>query len=137
MTKPTYTLYNRRTFIKVVGYGMVGFFLILWQQLIFKHISLTGPKGFQKINISGKVDGVYFYDNFLVVKKGASITVLDNKCTHAGCKVNKEHNGDILCACHGSAYNSAGEVKKGPAIKSLARLKYTTDPVSGELTVRI
>lgn len=131
------TFYNRRTFIKVVGYGVLGFFLLLWQQLITKHILLKGLGGVQKINISGKVDGIYFYDNFLIVKKGASITVMDNRCTHAGCKVNKEHNGKILCACHGSVYNTEGGVIKGPAHKPLARLKYTTDPVSGDLIVRI
>lgn len=137
MTNRTSNLYSRRTFIKAVGYGIVGFFLVLWHQLITKHLTLTGPKGYQKINLSGKIDGIYFYDTFLAVKKGASITILNNRCTHAGCKVNKEHNGEIHCACHGSIYKATGEVIKGPATKPLARLNYSVDPVTGELTVKL
>lgn len=137
MTNRPSNFYNRRAFIKIAGFGIIGFFVLLWQQLITKHLSLTGAKGFQKINLSGKVDGIYFYDTFLIVKKGAALTVLNNRCTHAGCLVNKEQNGEIHCACHGSIYKGTGEVIKGPATKPLAPLNYSVDPVTGELTVKL
>lgn len=130
-------VYNRRDFIKVAGVGILAFFLVLWHQITTRHYSIRGGKGYRKINLTGKPDGIYFYDSFLIVKKGSSLTVLNNRCTHAGCKVNKEHNGDILCACHGSTYKYTGEVIKGPALKPLEKLHYTTDPVSGEITIKI
>jgi len=70
-------------------------------------------------------------------KKGAALYIMSNKCTHAGCRVNKEQQGNIVCACHGSAYKATGEVIKGPAVKSLQKLSYSIDPVSGEITVKL
>jgi len=129
--------YNRRTFIKVSGYAIISFFMLIWYQLIKKHFETTGGKDFQKISLAGKANGIYFFDSFLVVKKGASFNVLSNRCTHAGCKVNKEHDGNILCACHGSTYSHTGKVMKGPATKPLSQLSYTVSPVTGEITVKL
>jgi Rieske Fe-S protein len=43
-------------------------------------------------------------------------------CTHLGCTL--EESGDMFsCPCHGSEFNSAGEVIKGPANKELDVLK--------------
>lgn len=137
MTDKDNNAYNRRDFIKIAGIALLGFFFVLWQQLTSKQFSLTGKKGSRKLNLTGQPDGIYFYDSFLVTKKGAALTVLNNRCTHAGCKVNKEHNGEILCACHGSRYKSTGEVIHGPALKPLEKLNYSTNPVSGEITITV
>lgn len=128
---------TRREFIKYLSLGILGGFAILWYSLTKKHISLTGGAGIQKINLSGKPDGFYFFDSFIAAKKGASINIFSNRCTHAGCKVNKVHGNTIVCACHGSAYDFTGEVVKGPAIQKLKTLPYTVNPVSGEITVRM
>lgn len=128
---------NRRDFLKYLGSGIVSGFIVLWYFLTQKHLDLTGLQGFQKINLSGKPDGFYFFDSFIASKRGAAIKVFTNRCTHAGCKVNKEHNNTIVCACHGSAYNSSGEVLKGPASKNLKPLPFSTNPVSGEITIKL
>lgn len=127
--------YTRRSFIKLAGYSLVGGFMALWYLLSAKQLELTGGKDFQKVNLSGKADGVYFFDSFLVTKKGAALTVLTNRCTHAGCKINHEHNGNLICACHGSAFSTAGAVIKGPALKPLAKLNYSIDS-AGNVIVR-
>lgn len=111
--------------------------MLIWYQLIQRHFQTSGGKDIQKINLSGKANGIYFFDSFLVVKKGAGIKVLSNRCTHAGCKVNKEHEGNLLCACHGSTFNDAGKVVKGPAIQPLSSLNYSISPVSGEIIVQL
>lgn len=128
---------TRRDFIKYLGTGILGGFLVLWYALTQKHILLSGGQGFQKIDLSQKADGFHFFDSFIAVKKGASIKVLSNTCTHAGCKVNKIHGDTIVCACHGSAYNSMGQVLKGPATKNLRSLAFSTDPVTGVITVKL
>ncbi|GEM_PF-498491 len=127
---------TRREFIKLIGYSVAGAFLALWYLLTMRQINLTGGSGFQKVNLSEKPDGTYFFSSFIIIKKGASITVLTNRCTHAGCKINREHNGQLVCGCHGSVYSSSGEVLKGPARKPLQHLPYSTDPATGEITVR-
>ncbi len=39
-------------------------------------------------------------------------------CTHLGCAVRHETEG-FICPCHGSRYDLAGEVLKGPAARNL------------------
>ena len=48
------------------------------------------------------------------------------RCTHRGCTV--QPAGDVLeCPCHGSRYNTVGEVVKGPAPRNLRPYPVTTD----------
>lgn len=46
---------------------------------------------------------------------------LDPRCTHAGCQVNPYSiaNNAIVCPCHGSQYDIAGQVVHGPAQNNL------------------
>ncbi len=47
-------------------------------------------------------------------------------CTHLGC-IPIEHKGDYdgyFCPCHGSHYDSAGRIRKGPAPKNLVVPNY-------------
>jgi cytochrome b6-f complex iron-sulfur subunit len=43
-------------------------------------------------------------------------------CTHLGCTLENDTDG-FACPCHGSRFNSVGEVKHGPATKSLTSLR--------------
>jgi cytochrome b6-f complex iron-sulfur subunit len=43
-------------------------------------------------------------------------------CTHLGCTVEQKDNG-FACPCHGSRYDSNGNVLRGPAQKSLRSLR--------------
>lgn len=43
-------------------------------------------------------------------------------CTHLGCTVKPETDG-FACPCHGSRYNQAGAVQRGPAQKPLRALR--------------
>lgn len=44
-------------------------------------------------------------------------------CTHQGCTVHQEANGDFHCPCHGAAFNHQGKVLRGPAQRDLPRFK--------------
>lgn len=128
---------NRRDFLKYLGSIILGGFIVLWYFLTENQLKFSGVRGFQKIDLSGKPDGYYFFDTFIASKKGASVKIFSNRCTHAGCKVNKAHNDVVVCACHGSTYGSSGEVLRGPAIKNLRQLPFSIDPVTGLITVKL
>jgi len=40
-------------------------------------------------------------------------------CTHQGCIVNKQENGQFLCPCHGAMYDQEGKVINPPAPRNL------------------
>ncbi|BAQ63450.1 FAD-dependent oxidoreductase [Geminocystis sp. NIES-3709] len=44
-------------------------------------------------------------------------------CTHQGCTVNKQENGQFLCPCHGAVYDRDGKVVNPPAQRNLNTYK--------------
>ena len=55
----------------------------------------------------------------------------DGRCTHLGCVPlgigegeNAGHYGGYFCPCHGSAYDTAARIRKGPAPTNLAVPEY-------------
>jgi len=59
--------------------------------------------------------------------------VMIGSCTHLGCVPlgqSGEYNG-WFCPCHGSVYDTAGRIRKGPAPQNLAipNFKFTSDTV--------
>lgn len=66
---------------------------------------------------------------FILVRAGSKLTALSAICTHKNC-VLKPRDGNLRCPCHGSIFNPAGEVTKGPAKSNLPRYKVTIDAQS-------
>ena len=54
-------------------------------------------------------------------------------CTHLGCVVERDDEGQFICPCHGSAFDDVGRVKAGPAPKGLVWVEMGVTP-EGELT---
>jgi len=54
-------------------------------------------------------------------------------CTHLGCLLEQSTDG-FQCPCHGSHFDDQGRVLSGPAPRSLAWFKVTTD-IDGRLVV--
>lgn len=59
---------------------------------------------------------------------------VDAICTHLGCTVRLETNGEYACRCHGSRFEVDGDVINGPATKPLRFLRLYWNS-SGQLTV--
>lgn len=58
-------------------------------------------------------------DNKYVVQYTDGTTkVLSRECPHAGCDVDYK-NGEFVCPCHGSKFDSEGKVIQGPATQNL------------------
>ena len=64
----------------------------------------------------------------------SEVHAMSSVCTHLGCIVNREKNGEYLCPCHGSRYAADGKVLHGPAPSPLPWLEITMSP-DGQLVV--
>jgi isorenieratene synthase len=62
----------------------------------------------------GAGDRVYW------TKSGAK-EALSLTCSHQGCTVAKQDNGQFVCPCHGAVYDADGQVIQGPAKRNLAK----------------
>ena len=70
-----------------------------------------------------------------VVRTGqSSYLALSRICTHASCVINLASSG-FSCPCHGSRYDSQGNVTNGPAARSLARHSATLSADGMTLTI--
>jgi Rieske Fe-S protein len=84
-------------------------------------------------------DGVYaaFRDQgFFVIRRGEKLFALSSICTHRKCKLDAEPDHSFHCPCHGSAFNPAGQVTRGPARRNLPLLA-TAINENGQLLVTV
>ena len=59
----------------------------------------------------------------LVRGEGDEVHAFSTTCTHQGCPVSEVTGGEIICPCHGSAFDAGtGEVVAGPAPSPLERI---------------
>lgn len=71
-----------------------------------------------------------------VINLGASgFRAFTSICTHEGCDVNNFSGGTINCPCHGSQYNTAGQVVAGPAPSPLQEFTTAFNASTNTLTI--
>jgi cytochrome b6-f complex iron-sulfur subunit len=68
-----------------------------------------------------------------VVREGNKVAAISTTCTHLGCTVGLSDTG-FACPCHGSRFDTDGNVTGGPAPKALPWYKVSLAP-NGELEV--
>jgi Rieske Fe-S protein len=58
--------------------------------------------------------------SFLVARTGQdAFNAMTAVCTHEGCIITGFSPGRFVCPCHGSQYNTSGQVQEGPANRAL------------------
>jgi cytochrome b6-f complex iron-sulfur subunit len=78
-------------------------------------------------------------DGYLIVIYRVSATSYlahSMQCTHAGCQLDNPNNGIMVCACHGSEFNTVGAVLQGPAISSLTAYQTSYNSATSQLTLK-
>ena len=105
---------NRKTFLRLATFGAAAAFVALWSTMTGKSKEISDQPFVSRINAAKLGTGIFLFDKYIVVKSAASLKVFSNKCTHAGCRINQEIDGQLVCPCHGSRYDSlTGEVLQG------------------------
>ena len=65
---------------------------------------------------------------FLVKTSASTVTALSSVCTHLGCRVSWNADGqELRCPCHGGVFDRHGAVKAGPPSAPLAALPARVD----------
>jgi Rieske Fe-S protein len=130
----TSKIISRKAFLRVAAIGVFGLFAALWNAMSKQEKKLRSTLRSQKINIVGLSVGVHFIEDVIVVKQESSFAVFSCRCTHAGCIINHELDGRLVCPCHGSAFETAtGKVLNGPAGLPLRQIEFETDRLTGEI----
>jgi cytochrome b6-f complex iron-sulfur subunit len=62
-----------------------------------------------------------------------AFTALSGTCTHQACTITGYASGTFVCPCHGSEFNTNGQVLSGPAFAPLPR--YNTQFAGNVLTI--
>lgn len=94
------------------------------------HLRLAAPGGYLRLQPENGSPPVY-----LLAHPDGGYVALSPICTHLGCTVNIE-GPRLVCPCHGSTYDRAGDVLRGPAERPLAR--YPVDATdTGDLIIRL
>ena len=65
---------------------------------------------------------------FWLVRDITGLFAVSARCTHLGCRLRHDPaaNG-FRCMCHGSIFDAAGEVLRGPAVRAMDRFRVTLD----------
>ena len=86
---------------------------------------------------SSAPQGFSFHDNAIISREKDSFSVFEPKCTHLGCVINQEIDGEMVCACHGSSFDKEGKPLSGPAVTSLKKLEHSFDNDRDILTINL
>jgi Rieske Fe-S protein len=97
---------------------------------IRNHPGLDGPGGFLKVLPQGSQMPIY-----VLADGSGGWAALSPVCTHLGCVVEVE-GAALVCPCHGSTYDRAGQVLEGPAERALTRYRVREEP-EGTLLIEL
>ena len=114
---------SRSQFLGISWVGVGG--LLFGESLValFNFMKPISKSGFGGLVYAGKVDEFavgsvtrILAGRFYIVRSEEGFLALWQKCTHLGCSVPwSEEEGQFHCPCHGSLFNTRGEVVGGPA----------------------
>jgi len=116
---------KRRTVLKSIAAALVT--VIFWPARVARAGKLAiGLDKLSKLSDVGASMTIKLKGRMVMFIRDTEDTVvgLDPTCTHEQCTVEHKSGSDrIECPCHGSVYDLAGNVLKGPAERSLGRFE--------------
>lgn len=75
-------------------------------------------------------------DSILVTRTAQeSFSAFTAICTHEQCTITGFQSGAFICPCHGSQFNTSGQVQQGPATRALQR--FNTQFTNSVLTITL
>ncbi|MCB2219647.1 MAG: Rieske (2Fe-2S) protein [Bacteroidetes bacterium] len=126
---------KRKEFLKTFGWLIALPYLLFAGLMVRKHRQVSSARIIRLK--TPNADGIYFYDDVIMIQKDQKLKLFSSKCTHLGCRINKIENGQLVCPCHGSSFGENGEVISGPATTALTELTYKFDPEKKELITEV
>lgn len=125
---------TRKTFLKYVASTGVLSAFFFWK----KSSDINVKKKIKLLRLKNEFKrGISFTDKLIINKTENNIFIYSNKCTHLGCRIDTVKSAKLICPCHGSQFDTKGQVVKGPALTPLKKLKYRIDEKSNELVVEL
>lgn len=110
----------------------------MWKRLAEVQSGMPVIKRTITLDTSKLNAGAHFIDDAIIVKSDTKMIVFSNQCTHAGCRIASQNNGELQCPCHGSKFDlQSGKVLKGPAAKPLKQLAYVLGKNAGEIIINL
>jgi cytochrome b6-f complex iron-sulfur subunit len=127
---------SRKQFFNTLATLTVGSLAILWWKVAERQTETESESMEWRIK-SSLIKGITFHEHFYLVVNGEKVKAFSAKCTHAGCRINKESNGLVICPCHGSRFDAyTGQPVQGPAANALSELSCSFDERSKEWIVK-
>lgn len=118
---------TRRKMIRVLGWLVLIPFIGLWDSMV-KRNQARGASAMSKILITDIPQGKSFLKDYWITRNSDTIKVYSTKCPHLGCSIRPTADGQLICPCHGSAFDQEnGTIIKGPAGKDLEMLDYVIE----------
>ena len=101
---------------------------VMWRgkPVFIRHRTAKNIEDAKAVDISGLRDPET--DDARVKKGHEQWLIMVGVCTHLGCVPLGNQSGEFggwFCPCHGSAYDSSGRIRKGPAPKNLVIPQYS------------
>lgn len=126
---------SRKDFIKHFWGIILLPYVLLLILMERKHNQVSKQK---VIRVPAEFSGtVNFVDEVICIRSNKELKIYSSKCTHLGCRINKTHQGVLVCPCHGSSFNLDGKVLTGPASKNLTELNFVHDKETNEIVISI
>jgi len=120
---------SRRSFLNLALGSSLGLLLAQWGAALLKFLrpATSGSGGFGGLIFAGQIDEFaigsinhILAGRFYIMRTEDGLLALWHRCTHLGCAVPwVEQEDQFHCPCHGSLFNTVGEVTGGPAPRPL------------------
>jgi len=124
---------SRKDFLRFVWIAVVAPFVFIWGMSVKRFRESDGKS---ELRISSMIpDGISFYDEVIISKRDGEVKAFSAHCTHLGCIINEIRDGEMVCPCHGSRFDTDGKPINGPAVERLRQLNINKE--NGEIVIAI